>query len=392
MLDGIECKTPEARDLQERLSKTHNTSELAEIEGDALRLEQCYPDDPWLPAIVGTSLRRRLEWDSSSRHFLSAAQRFPAIPAFLYEAALTSIDAGDYNRAQGVLLALSAGGLDRLSMRQLRGFWRASPLAGLAEVAFEAFQLARVRGQIQHDKLIRLRHEMAVQSASSDLVRDVAVISLGENCFPWSALNRWGLRSRDGIFEQESPFNLAQTTTNDIAHLLVDGTSSLIDPDLLSTLYDQNGTVRPLNAKYHFDFNHERGSRFVENRFGVHVERYENRIKKFSSFLVERACVFVHYTERDGDLCALTSSLARASDHSDFRILILDAWAGKRNSLPTEEYCDYFRIEFPFENYQWFQPDHWDSTEGVRFEMSIRNVVVQSMKCVKFGRHADRIV
>ena len=105
-----------------------------------------------------------------------------------------------------------------------------------------------------------------------------------------------GARSTETMFSQESPFNLAQTTTDDVAASLEDGLERLILRTYISKLTNSDGIPRPVNAKYHFDFNHEQGS-YVENDYHELITKYLELVNNLKRVQSDGPCVYVHYTE-----------------------------------------------------------------------------------------------
>jgi hypothetical protein len=363
--------------LEQIVIKTTAVDDLGKLESEVRDVYRQARDSMRAVSLIGTIIRKRLEWQAASDFFLSMAKQFPEVLSLQYDGALTAIDAGNYRSGQEVIGTISSR-IESLGGRQLRGIWRAAPLVGLHDVAVRAFLLACERGIEPGSSRVEHRLKTAAANASSPAVRSVGAISIGENCLPWQLCQRWGLRSDDTMFDQESPFNLAQTTTNGVSQLFRDGLECLIDAALLSTATDTNGSLRPVNKTYYFDFNHERGPKFIENRYRLVVDRYKDRISKIRNFVENRPAVYVHFTERDGDLPSLVNSV-KSFAKSNYRIVLLDSWHGKRPSMLSSEVVRYRRVSFPRPEYRWFTPDHYDSTEGVAFEQDIAEFVHDAM-------------
>lgn len=371
------CLNSDAEALERALAQTIMVDDLTTLEQRAHQLYQEAPHAPRIASLIGAIIRRRLEWQAASDHFLSMAQVFPEILSFQYDAALTAIDAGNYKRGQEIILGLS-NELEALAPRQLRGIWRAAPLVGLYDIALRAFYLANTKDSTLGQPWVEERLTLASRNASNSALQSVNVISIGENCLPWQLTQRWGLRSAKTMFEQESPFNLAQTTTDDIAHLLRNGMDQLIDVSLMSTFIDKNGSCFPKNKTYHFDFNHERGPQFIENCYIQTRLRYADRIKQMRKIAATQPAIYVHFTERSGDLEHLVDAV-RAFAQSDCTIVIFDSWLGCRKLIPEADHVRYKHVAMPNAGYRWFTPDHYDSIDGLNFERNIMQVIREEM-------------
>jgi len=197
-----------------------------------------------------------------------------------------------------------------------------------------------------------------------------------DGSLPWHLGQRWGLRAPAAMLAQESPFNLAQTTTDSVAALLEDGLDRLISPDLLSLATASDGTSRPLNLSYQFDFNHERGALFTGDGYAGLIARYARRLSSFGRWLAGAPCVLLHYTERNGDLGRLARAVAAASPHGNYILVILDVWSGPRATLLEHPRVRHIRMDLPWPDYQWFRPDHWDDQRGIAFERSLQRAVL----------------
>ncbi len=364
--------------LQEKLRHTYQYDGLIALESEARELADLHPTEPSILALIGAILRQRLEWDVASEHYASSSSKFPDDMGLRYEAALTGIDAGSYRRGLAVLTEL-AQRLNVLNGRQLRGFWRAAPMVGLYKESLDAFHRSVAENIQPSLPEIAERLELAAKNATSEAVQAIGMLSIGENCMPWSLGQRWGLRPPDRFLEQESPFNLAQTVTDTTATLLEDGLYPLIALPHLSSGTSENGVSRPLNNHYRFDFNHEWGSKFIRNNYSELLDRYALRINNLRRYLVSQPAVYVHYTERDGDLQRLAMAVRQAVQHDRYRLIIFDVWDGDRTGVKDMDRVEYHRIQLPRPDYIWYRPDDLDTAEGISFERSMQEIVKAAM-------------
>jgi hypothetical protein len=181
------------------------------------------------------------------------------------------------------------------------------------------------------------------------------------------------------MFNQVSPFNLGQTMTDSVSALFNDGLERLIDRAFLAETANVDGIPRPINHKYHFDFNHEQGTWFSQNKFERLILRYLPRIDGLKSILSGSVNVFVHYTERDGDLKNLTDSIRKSANGGDFRIVILDAWEGPRSGIPSQRDIIYQKVRLPRPGYVWHRPDDFDSDDGIEFERELQDIILKAI-------------
>jgi hypothetical protein len=381
-------------ELEDSARRTSEASELMKLEAKARELHLSVLDaaikEPYLHAsrsiriihLIGTLIRKRAEWQVASEYFLIASRQFPEVSLpMAYEGALTAIDAGSYKTGQDTLLDL-APKLDTLGARQLRGIWRAASLVGLHDLALQAFYLSLEKGIAPGSQGVETRLKSAIANATDETLQAIGAISIGENCLPWQLCQRWGLRSSSTMFDQESPFNLAQTGTNDVARLLRDGLGRLIDTSLLTTVPQKLGSPRPVNVTYNFNFNHEAGARFTANSYQGLVERYSKRVSDFQRFAKCKPAVYVHYTEGPGDLTELVNAL-KCFVEGPLRIIIFDSWTGERSEVPTDEIVRYHRVSPPTCDYKWFRPDDYDSEVGFEFEARIASLIIGTMHDLK---------
>jgi hypothetical protein len=373
----------ELEELEQILTKTSSVSDLIQLENAVRAVYQRAPDSARVVSLIGAIIRKRLEWQAASDFFLTMASKFPGALSLQYDGALTAIDAGNYKSGMEAIVALSSH-LKSLGPRQLRGLWRAAPLVGLYHIALDAFFLALEKGMTPGSSGVEQRLKIAASNAADPVVESVGAISIGENCLPWQLCQRWGLRSSETMLDQESPFNLAQTMTDNVAQLFRDGLNPLIDTNLMSTGVDgNNGSLYPVNRTYNFDFNHERGPGFISDNYQRVIERYTDRISKIRDNAVKRPSVFVHFTERDGDLNGLVEAI-KSFVKTDFRIVILDSWSGNRPKMRTSDnVVRYLKVNLPASDYRWFIPDHYDSAEGFQFEQRISGFIFDAMSELK---------
>lgn len=332
--------------------------------------------------LVGLVLKKKSEWEAAAIHFGAAVSQFPEALELVYQAALSSVDAGAIVRAQNYFFILH-NRLDRLTDQQLRGCWRAAPGVGLHDLAADAFDTAARRGSELCTELTRVRLETALETSRSALVAKVACVSIGENCLPWQIGNRWGFRTKDGAVAQDSPFNLAQTSTQGVADLLRAGLDPLMASERLVYRPSNAGRPMPLNPAFRFCFNHEIGDFFVERDYAELKRRYLPKIEKLAAHLRDRPAVFVHYVETRSALAPLVEAFEGAVGHPHRRLVIVDVGGG--DGLAGGEGVHYLRLELPRPDYVWWQPAHWDSVEGDAFERQIAGEIERAMTAVAAG-------
>ena len=361
------------------LSQLDDYSALDWLVDELAQLAASFPPSADLTVLRGSTYQKRCEWAFASDLLSAAAPDFPERADVAYEAALNSLDAGYYPRAEA-LLAILLPGVASHSSRIQRGMWRAAALVGRHDIAIAAFEAALAAGSPYAEPQLsyRMRAAAAIQLAMKQ--NEMDCISIGENCLPWMLLNRWGFRAHPTHPRADSIFNLAQTSTNGCTSILEDAGGSLMAPNDLKVSLNSNGAPLPINQRCQIAFNHEQGRSWVKDDFTKLRERYAPRVDNFASTLDGPQRLYVHYTEVPGDISRLLDAICSINKNDAFRVLVIDATGEDRLSAASGfEAADYLHAPLPRPDHVWFRPDDLDSLDGVAFEWRIAEAALQSL-------------
>ncbi|MGU3423059.1 tetratricopeptide repeat protein [Methylobacterium sp. D54C] len=337
--------------------------------------------------LLGQIYQARGEWLKAASIYAHYSEVFPDHVDFTYQAALTFVDAGLYEKGHSYLNKLTCC-LERLSDHHLRGIWRAASLLADHELAFQAHALVADRGSPHANSVVERRIQMARHERPSNMPM---VVSIGENCLPWMLANRWGFRRDIFALRHQSFFNLAQTKSFAVADLINDGVSALTDAASLSSYELPTGTPCPANEKYKFFFNHEQGDRWIANSFEKLRGLYEHRIAAFDAALKEPRCIFFHYTKsgsRAGDVLRSIQSRRSTRDYRIVLISISDVPIDLRGVDVTTVLIRHMQLPRP--DYVWFKPDDYESPEGFEFEKQISDLLSEAVAALEPGTKHEK--
>ena len=333
--------------------------------------------------LRGAALQKRADWNGASDLLIQGVELLPERDDLLYEAALNSVDASLYARAEALLSRLGER-CTRLTDGQLRGLWRASSLLGMHNLARRAFNEGLIRGNgsatpALDDRIAQAQANSAEQEASL-----VPVISIGENCFPWMVMNRWGVRSNVLSGAAECIFNLAQSSTDGCASIIAcAGTDLMNRNDLEGVIKADGATPLPTNVKHGIEFNHEQGDDWIVENFAKLEARYVPRIENFQASLSGGPRVFVHYTEHPGNVERLVNAITGVNSDNNYRVVIIDASHLDRPMIAPHALVDIITVRRPRPDYVWFRPDDLESVEGIEFERKAVKMVLKAIRSLR---------
>ena len=351
--------------LQAELRKLQHPSVYSEFaraaqhieltEGISQDLIRCYIDIK----------RRQLDLGSLSAYLTSVVRKFPTDYDLIWQSALASFESGDHELAQARLQKLrhwleQMPDCNRPQMRRL------AANVGLHSLARQVHQTIDSR----NSALLR-RLKFAETNAAADFIDHVKVVSIGTNTLPWLTLNRWGLRPETMLYSRQGPYDLIRTTTEGVAALLSAGHHPIVDTRLLKVGEWYDEAPRPYVPDFSAGFLFEIGQHWSKDGFSNLKDRYNRKIKYFSRSLRSDPCVLVHYTEDDGDLHQLECSVRSCMGHTQYRLVIIDAWTGYRILKPNEPLTRYVKIKTLPESCSWDDPMFYESDDGVACEREV---------------------
>lgn len=336
------------------------------------------------PSLIGTeslyqlrgSIRqRRSELTLASDAYFEGHARFPENNVFPYEAGLIALDANYYGRAQAMIRTL-ADRMESLTDRQCRGVWRGGALAGLHDIARRAFDVATARGSELVSDAVGARLSQAIETQAQMRREPVRIVSLGNNCFPWMVLNRWGLRADPASATEDTVFNLGQCSGHTAADVLRAPQDLIAASDLEVQRHPDGGPI-PWHGRFAMLFNHEGGELWIADNFARLIDRYTPRVANLIDALEGDPRIFVYYVEGDPDLNDLVAAVADANLDENYTLVIVDTRPEPRARPASHPRLRYLEIELPSSTYIWHVPDQFDSDLGVRFERSVANAILK---------------
>ena len=362
----------------------HSLSTYGELKALSLHLANAAEhNEPNADLFIlrGASFQKRADWNGASDLLVQGVALLPDRDDLLYEAALNSVDASLYARA-GELLNQLGDRYARLTDGQLRGLWRASSLVGLHDLARRAFDEALNRGSASATPALNERIALAQANSAEQDAGLVSVISIGENCYPWMVMNRWGVRTHALSTSTDGIFNLAQSSIDGCASIIAGTGADLMDRnDLQSVIKSEGATPLPTNVKHGIEFNHEQGDDWVVDDFARLEARYAPRIANFQASLAGGAPrVFVHYTENPGNMERLVNAITAVNGDDNYRVVIIDASHLDRPAIPPHPLVDIITVSRPRPDYIWYRPDDLESAEGIQFERVAVEKVLEAVR------------
>lgn len=225
-------------------------------------------------------------------------------------------------------------------------------------------------------------------SGSIEPIRQRASVSLGVDCFPRAMLTKYGFKKRHTDGEVSTPFDLAFHPPHIIIEMIYRNFQGFWEAPDLS--FDGNNHIIHRNGSV---YNHESDTDikrrvFSENGFLELRERYNRRSRNFTNILSSSEAgtvVFVYMGNRYPT--DLRDAIRMMYPSLDFHILTLNLlWAASdfRDTQPNVEYgtiesanlgFSFYNVKRPFQDYLWYNPEHFSSPEGKDFEEHIAKIL-----------------
>ena len=153
------------------------------------------------------------------------------------------------------------------------------------------------------------------------------IISLGADCLPRVSTTKYGIKRSKAQGELSCPFDLAVTNSNDMVKLLVNDFTEYIHPE---NLYEKtvDGVKIISNRKYQgLFFNHESkfmtSIDFCSNNYEFLIQRYNERIKNFKSYINDNNILFVINCRDHININELKSTLQKIYPFLLFEIVVI---------------------------------------------------------------------
>ena len=206
------------------------------------------------------------------------------------------------------------------------------------------------------------------------------IVSLGRDCLPRTVPTRQGYKLTKAQGELTLPFDLALHDYDGLCQIIESNFKDYCKPDFLGVTED--GCIE--NTKYNVRFNHEslygRHDIYRANKFEKLIEKYEARIANFYRYVADDNIIFIcEYQIYPGRLNQVIKSVF---PNLTYKIVTLNTFFPKEFSMsyfyPVEVYeqeIDYYSLPFPSDDYAWWEPQHFTSDAGVKFENRIGDII-----------------
>jgi len=201
----------------------------------------------------------------------------------------------------------------------------------------------------------------------------VNLLTIGANCLPHLLLTKWGLRRSKASGGGTMPLDLLYALDDGALETVIGGFEGMTDPARLS-LNEEWQWVR--NLPMGLVFNHENGPEWRENGHALLRERYDRRVAAFKAAQANgkpSIYIFVSHTE----FTPQTRDLAlRAAESLGGSLLCVitqkcEPEMGNHTVMHAGHRIDFLRNPVPFSDYQFYNPAHYPTLEGLRHEQLI---------------------
>jgi tetratricopeptide (TPR) repeat protein len=209
--------------------------------------------------------------------------------------------------------------------------------------------------------------------------KPIRVVALGEQCLPWTVLNRWGLRPSFWKPEDRLPFNLAYNWVNSVAKALEADFAGYDSLKKLRAVETPSGGRTFTNAGFGVVYNHQAATFWHADSGARLASDITARIANFRAMLEEPLVLFVYARFSSSDVDRLANAIGKMREgDKPWRLLVLDFFQGAPATTELA-HVELHRVAYPRDDYQWFEPAEFDSQAGFDFELSVAEVVRDSI-------------
>lgn len=192
------------------------------------------------------------------------------------------------------------------------------------------------------------------------------LVSLGNNCLPRTICTRWGLKLPKVMGELTHPFDLAIHPYETVCQLIQNDFEDYLNPSYLKL--NDSGFV--VHTKYKIKFPHEKSNCIQEL-----IKTYEKRINNFYADICQNPIVFVIRLRQNVAVKKIVEIIKQKFGNTKYKLLSIDTTNTpislnlKYNSLSSN--INFIDTSFPYKDYVWYQPKHYATRLGLKFEKKI---------------------
>lgn len=262
----------------------------------------------------------------------------------------------------------------------LARLWNNCSQNGLSISNNDIFEIQAARssaGELVDVFFARILETASVRQSNLLKQSNIKYISIGEDCFSRTLLTRWGIKPPAKFSEHSHPFDLAIHPLASIVSLLRSNFENYFNPDFL--IFDEKQNIC-INNKMNIHFNHEKGRDYYENNFKKLQETYKRRIGNFYKDLdFSGETIFVLHVrhpnlETDKYISEIYEEISRLRGDNPWSIRVICTWPNGKKIIECDRELGNIRridINYPFDNYVWYNEMHASSRMGFDFEKEI---------------------
>jgi hypothetical protein len=251
------------------------------------------------------------------------------------------------------------------------------------------------RGEFVQDTM-NLRNYQSIAEAAQDNTawlkehaEGLRVVSLGQNCLPYTVSARWGISPTAALDDAFTPFDMGSFNGDHSAAMVAANFAPLQERDAFHEAPDPATRAptmrhRPTNVL----FFHARGRSTIGPDQQLFHQRLEREIGAFRQACESRAIVFVFSIVGAGSIDPLIAALWTTLARGNARLLVMNH---TRHAVPFQPhpYVTCRDLIFP-DNYSWNIAADYTSDRGTMFELRVAGAIKAEIKrCLRQIKEAQ---
>ena len=209
-------------------------------------------------------------------------------------------------------------------------------------------------------------------------VPDIEIVSLGQNCLPWSLPNALGLRPNGLSYEPFGPLDLLGLGGDIVAECLETNFALLLDSSQFIETVTAHKHPLLYSRSYQAGFWHEIGSWWAENEWARLLAAYEARIDRFRKGVRNAKRLYVYCLCSEVNLGRLIDAYKNFLDDQNARLLIINVLSEKIEIEIQSTKVEICHIAYP-EDYVWWEFSNRYTTRGQAFESEIAQTIIHAL-------------
>jgi hypothetical protein len=211
--------------------------------------------------------------------------------------------------------------------------------------------------------------------------KEISLISLGQNCFPWLVPNRWGFRPAQYSAKPMSVFDYLATHNESSARLIYNEFADLLSDEHLRNAPLPNGSPMLMNKKHRVLFFHEKGAWWAADDWRRVKETYRARVQYFVDGVKSSRRLYIFTICGACDLNILILCFKERLMSSGSKLLILNVQNTPAELSEKSEFIVLKNIPYPAD-YSFANRSDFESDRGHVFESSVANAILDEVKAM----------